>query len=245
MSKKEQEFQLWQDWTTSGDNTKLNQLLESYDPLIQKEVNVFKSAPLPQEAIKLRALALTKKAFETYDPSKSQLNTHVTNSLKKLNRFVYEYQNIGKIPEHRILRITQYKAIKDQLRDQLLREPTTMEIASEMKIPPIEVERLETELRQDLTIRNEKEGEEDGGGGGFFLDPQLRTNLTTEAIHFVYYSMTDPTDQKLMEYYFGLFGNPKLSVLTISQKLNIPYTKANKRLKEIADLVQDTSANLG
>lgn len=241
MTKKEKEFEIWQQWKKTEDPAHLNTLLESFDPLIQREVNVFKASPLPIEAIKLHALGLTKKAFETYDPAQSQLNTHIVNNLKKLNRFVYDYQNIGKIPEHRILKIAQYKSVKEQLKDKYMREPTSMEIAGEMKIPLAEVQRLESELRQDLTIMNETADDE---GGGFFLDPQLFTDNTMEAIHFVYYSVDDPITKKLMEYYFGLFGNPKLSVLSAANKLNISYTKANKLLKDLAVQIKETEQNL-
>lgn len=241
MNKKEKEFELWEKWKKTKDNSYLNTLLISYDPLIQKEVNIFKSSPLPEEALKLRALSLTKNAFESYDPSKSQLNTHVTNNLKKLNRFVYEHQNIGKIPEHRILKISQYKSIKEQLLEQLNREPTAFEVADEMKIPLIEVERLETELRQDLQIKNENADED---GRGFFLDPQIYSDKTTDAVHFVYYSVPDPIDQKILELYFGLFGNPKQSVSNIASQLKISYTKANKRLKELAVMVSETEEAL-
>lgn len=243
MTKRDAEMELWGQWKKTGDTNVRDLLLESFDPLIQKEVNVFKTSPLPTEAIKLRAVGLAAKALDTYDPEKSQLNTHLTNSLKKLNRFVYEYQNIGKIPEHRILKITQYRSIKDQLKDKLLREPTVMEIASEMKIAPIEVERLETELRQDLTIKADSVDDE-GGGGTFYLDAQKFSNDTLEAVYFVYYGLSDPIEQKMLEYYFGIFGQPKKSALQISKDMNIPYTHVIKRLKELGDDIREVESNL-
>ena len=239
--KREQELELWKEYNTTGDSKKLNQLLESFDPLIQREVNVFKAAPVPTEAVKIHAQVLAKKAFDTYDPTRSQLNTHLVNSLKKLNRFIYENQNIAKIPEHRILRITQYKSVVDQLRESLLREPSSMEISNEMHIPLAEVQRLESELRQDLELRNETADEE---GGGFFLDPQQFTDKTLEAIHFVYYSVPDQATKSLMELYFGLFGKTKCSVLSAAQQTGIPYAKANKLLRELADQIKDTEKNL-
>lgn len=233
MSKKEYELELWKSWNENKSNDSLNELLESFNPLIEKEVNVFKTSPLPKDALKLRALSLTKKALDTYDPNKSQLNTHIVNNLQKLKRFVYEYQNIGKIPEHRILKISQYNSIKDQLKDKLMREPTAMEISSEMKLPLAEVERLELELRQDLTIQND--AIDDEGRSTSYLDAQNFTDKTKEAIHFVYYSLSDPKEQKMLEYYFGIFGQPKQSALTISTLLNIPYAQVIKRLKELSE----------
>jgi DNA-directed RNA polymerase specialized sigma subunit len=101
-------------------------------PVYQKEANKFKSAPLPNSAIESQAKILTLKAFETYDPSKSQLNTHVTNHLKHLQRYVLEYQNIGKIPEHRGLAIGKYQTVFDNLKEDLGREPTDMELADNL-----------------------------------------------------------------------------------------------------------------
>lgn len=241
MIKKEQELELWKSWKTTKKPEYMNQLLASLDPLIQREVNVFKTSPLPTEAIKLRALIISKNAIEEYDPNKSQLNTHLINNLRKLNRYIYENQNIGKIPEHRILKITQYKHVKDQLKDQLNREPTIMEIADDMKLPFNEVERLEQELRSDLTIQNEASGEDESG---FYLDPQLFTDTTKDAIHFVYHSLSDPTDHILIENFFGLFGKPKLPILSAAQKAGMSHAKASKRLKEIAELIKATELNL-
>ena len=78
MDRKEKELLLWQEWKTTGSNRARNELLRSIDPLLQKQVNKFQSSPIPRTALETEARMLALKAFETYDPSKAQLNTHVT-----------------------------------------------------------------------------------------------------------------------------------------------------------------------
>lgn len=242
ISRKEHESELLASYQSTGDKQHLNKLLESFDPLIQREVNVFKTAPVPTEAVKLQAQILAKKAFDTFDPTMGfQINTHLVNNLKKLNRFIYENQNLAKIPEHRILKITQFKSIKEQLREQLWREPTTEEVANEMRISPAEVARLESELRQDLVIQNESTNED---GGGFFLDAQQFTDKTKEAIMFVYHSMTEPKVKLLMEYYFGLEGKPRYPIMNSANMAGLTYAVAVKELKKISDMIQETEFNL-
>ena len=92
-----------------------------------------------------------------------------------------------------------------------------------------------------MQIKNETADEE---GKGFFLDPQIYTDTTADAVHFVYYSLSDPLDQKILELYFGLFGKTKMGIMDIATTLNIPYAKTNKRLKELADMVAETSESL-
>ncbi len=86
-------------------------LLKSLAPVINSQAGRFSGSGLPDIAVKLEGQRLALEAFKTYDPSKSQLNTHVTNSLKKLSRFVTNYQNVGHIPEPRALMIGKYNVI--------------------------------------------------------------------------------------------------------------------------------------
>jgi len=101
--------------------------------LLQKEVNKYAASPLPRTSLETEARILALKAFDSYDPNKAQLNTHVTNHLKHLQRYVLTYQNIGKIPEHRGIAISKFQNIKENLTEDLDREPTIVELADALQ----------------------------------------------------------------------------------------------------------------
>ena len=65
--------------------------MDSLSPLVTQTTNKFKNSGLPESALKLETKRIVSDAIETYDPTKSQLNTHVMNYSKKLYRFVSNY----------------------------------------------------------------------------------------------------------------------------------------------------------
>ena len=133
MNTKEKEFKLWEDWSSKEDYKARNELLTSLNPLLMKQVNKYNASPIPRTALETEARVLALNAFDSYDPSKAQLNTHVTNHLKHLQRFVLNYQNVGKIPESRGLAISKFQNIQSNLTEDLGREPTAIELADNLQ----------------------------------------------------------------------------------------------------------------
>ena len=211
MDIKEQEVNLWKKWQ-AGDETAKNDLIRSLDPLLQNQVNKFANAGLPRPAIEAEARKLAIDAFKTYDPSKAALSTHVTNYEKHLQRYVLNYQNIGKIPENRGLQISKFTNIKRNLIESLGREPTIVELADKLSWSIKEVDRMESELRRDLSMISNKEDD-------YFEDILFNVDETSEIIQFIYYEA--PAEEKLiLEHTFGMGGKPKLNSLEIAERLN-------------------------
>ena len=204
-------------------------MLRSIDPLLQKQVNKFQTSPIPRTALETEARMLALKAFETYDPSKAQLNTHVTNHLKHIQRYVIEYQNVGKIPESRALEISKFNNINSHLEDSLGREPSTAELADELRWSTAEVDRMLTELRSDLDIRQVEPDE----GGGFYDYTAYQSKGIDDALEFVYFDAS-PEDKLILEYIFGIKGKKRVPVSDIAKKLNKTESYVRTRLKKLA-----------
>jgi len=225
---KEREVDLWKQYHM-GDKAVVPYLLKSLDPVIQSNVNKFTGAPLPRPALESEARRLTVKSFDTYDPNKgAALNTHVTNHLKHLQRYVLQYQNVGKIPEHRGIAISRFQNIKSNLEDELNRPPTTYEIADALAWSPKEVERMNAELRQDLSIGTGKEDTSSFFDAGFHSK-----NKALEIARLIYHTAPNKT-KKIMEYTFGWGGNPQLTTAEIADRLNMPESQVRKIRSQIA-----------
>ena len=230
---KEDEIGIWKKWKHSGDTQFANQLLKSMDPFLQSYVNKYSGAPLPRPAIESQARLLALKAFSTYKPNMgAQLNTHVGHELKHLHRYVLEYQNIGKIPENRGIAISKFKNIKSHLNEKLNRDPTVLELADELQWSPAEVGRMQSELRADLTINQGKEE-------AFFDSQYNLTDTSRDMVEFVYWS-SSPEEQKVMGYWFGLGGNPKLSMEDMAKKLHKTPEEIKEISKRIAQKVKES-----
>lgn len=210
---KKLELDTWKKWKKTGAPEHLNTLLRSMDPFLQSYVNKFSTSPLPRPAIESQARILAVKAFGSYNPKKgAALNTHLGHELKHLTRYVLEYQNVGKIPENRGIAISKFHNIKSHLTDELGREPAVSELADTLQWSPAEVERMQSELRQDLNITQGKEEA--------FFDVGFNTSdAARDIVEFVYYSVS-PEEQKIMEYSFGIGGNPKLTPEQIALRTN-------------------------
>ena len=230
LENKTKEIELWKNYHETGNIEARNELLRSMDPLLKKSVNKYVNSGLPRESLETEARTLVANSFKSYDPTKSQLNTHATNHLKHLQRFVIEYQNIAKIPENRAIQISKFQNVKSNLNEKLNREPNAMELADELNWSPAEVERMIAENRKDLTMIS---------GEDIFYEDQFRAqDATLEAIWYVYYDV-DNEDKKILEYTFGLFGNPKLPISEIAMKIGKTETHILKQYKNLADRIND------
>jgi RNA polymerase primary sigma factor len=229
---KQNEIDVWKQWKKTKDPIYANQLLTSLDPFLQFNVNRFSSAPLPRPAIESQARLLALKAFETYNPKMgTQLNTHVGHELKHLQRYVLEYQNVGKIPENRGIAISKFKNIKSNLTEDLDREPTVLELSDALDWSPHEVERMQSELRADLNV---SQGKEEA-----FFDSQFNmTDQARDVVEYVYWS-SPPKEQKIMEYWFGIGGNPKHTLEETAKKLRMTPDEIKAMSKKIAVKIKE------
>jgi DNA-directed RNA polymerase sigma subunit (sigma70/sigma32) len=218
---KQHELELWQQYR-AGDKKALGKLVVSLNPLIQYQVERYARAPLPRTALEAEARRLAVRSFQDYNPDKAGLSTHVMNHMKHLQRYVANYQNVGRIPENRAITISRFSNIKSYLEESLNRPPTVIELADELQWSPAEVSRMERELRNDLSMTSATDDE--------FFD--FDYNKTDEGIELVQFAYWDPTNsqehKKYLEYRFGLNGGQKLDVKDIALKLNRSETYVRK-----------------
>jgi len=222
---KQEELDLWKSWS-HGSHTAQNKLIKSLDPLLQSQINKYQHPNIPRSALEAESRRLAIEAFKTYDPSKAQLGTHVTNHQKHLQRYVLNYVNVGKIPENRALAVGKFQKIKQNLMEDLGREPNTIELADSLQWSPKEVERMESELRRDLSIPQ-------GSEEDFFENILYTTDAEKELLEFIYYE-ADPEEKLILEYTAGWGGKPKLEVRDIALRIGRPEAYVRRKREAIA-----------
>lgn len=229
---KQKEIELWKKWKSEKTNENLSPLLKSVEPIITTHVNKL-SGNLPRSAIRAQAIKLTIDAFDNYDPTKAQLNTHLYSRLQKLNRYVYEHQNIGTIPEPRIIQIGTYNRVRSNLEDQLGRPPTTQELADELKWSKKQLDLLEKEMRKDLV--------QDFSYVNVSDDSRADIDEHLALLH----SELHGTDKAVMEYLYGMDGKPVLSNSDIAKKLNISQSMVTQIKTRLANRLRTSGALVG
>jgi DNA-directed RNA polymerase sigma subunit (sigma70/sigma32) len=221
---KANELALWKDWHKTKSQATLGHLLDSIHPMIVTTVKRFESVPLPPSTLIAEAKKHAISAFESFDPKGgASLGTHVHNHLQGVNRFVYEHQNIGRIPEHRIVQIGTFNSVKSELRDKLGRDPSATEIGDELNWSHGDVERMERELKREVP-------------DSAVQDVDFSFTQTTDAqrvLTYIYYELTQQ-EKVVFEYLTGWAGKPKLDDAAIAMKIGATKARVKKIKAHIA-----------
>ena len=208
--RKQQELELWKQWKKTKDPQILNQLLNTFNPIIQREVSKW-TGNLPREFIEAEAKRLALNAFKTYSPAKGALTTHLVNQLKPLSRYVYTYQNITRIPsEERIRKITIFTNAKDELEAALHRPPSVDELADYLKWNKKEIRKLMKELRPELVATLE-----------FAKEPVYYDERSKRILDAIYFDLS-PRDKAIFEFLTGYNGRQIMSVDKIAKRFGVP-----------------------
>jgi len=159
-AKKQKEVDLWKTWKAGGKKpSDLRPLIKSFQPMIQSRANVFKHGQIriSPAAIDAEFYKQALAAFETWDETKGgALGTWLYRYLDKAKRFIYQHQNVARIPEHRITKIREFQAAEQELEAQAGRPATDVEMAGYLKWPIKEISRMSQEIRRDLWSHSEQ-----------------------------------------------------------------------------------------
>ena len=231
-SRAEKDLQLWRTWKDDPTDDNLVALFTAMQGPIQKVVNAYRGSPVPPSAVEGQAQLAVLKAVKSYNPDKgAALLTHVTIHLKKVQSFVGKHQNLGRMPEHRIHRIRDYKTARTILVEKLGRAPDTQSMADFLGWSKKEVARMETELSRDDYIASKSPVPDT------LPEWVQERGKVRETLRYVYYELT-PDEKLVFEYTLGLYGKPQLSAGQIAKEMKISNAKVSRIKKKIDDKIR-------
>jgi hypothetical protein len=219
-------------------------LYQSFKPLIISAAkrNMFGS-PIPQAAHMMNASQNFLDAVKGWKPDKGGFTTYmystVFNGGKRLN---LKYQNIGYIPEARATKYQAFQTAQHILREQLGREPSTVELADEMAMPPAEVERMRKEVRQDLILNDSIPTV----GPGF-----AQSDKAMQVFRDLQYSLM-PKHRVVLEHATGIngvtpllkkTGGPDVQAISRAAKISVPEVRS--ALKTISRKTKEFRGTIG
>jgi DNA-directed RNA polymerase sigma subunit (sigma70/sigma32) len=217
---------MWRTWKSDPTEENLEPLLTSLQPLVNKRVAEFSRAPVPPGAVRGQANLCVMRALNSYDPNKgAALGTHVHIHLKKVSSFVAKHQNLGRIPEHRVNRITDFKNAKEELTQQMGHPPDALSLAEHLgpKWSINEVSRMEAELRPDLISSKG-------------IEPDSLTDIEysrdREVLRYIYQELT-AEERAVFEYSHGINGKPELQAGEIANVMGISQPKVSRIRRKI------------
>lgn len=130
VSRRDTEGALYEAYRKSRSMPDKQALIASFQNLIQNEVNRWTASGLPRLALEGEATHLAIQAIETYNPTAgTQLATHMTNTLRRLSRYVAANQHTVRLSEANQLAAYGLHNDKLRLETELGRPPTPAELS--------------------------------------------------------------------------------------------------------------------
>jgi DNA-directed RNA polymerase specialized sigma subunit len=223
-TRQEQDLELWKRWKKTNDSTDLTALLTRLQPLIQREVGKWGSA-VPAVALESKGRELTVEALRTYNPNMgAAIGTHVTSRLRKLSRYVYPYQNVARLPENKQLMFNTFTVASSRLYDDLGREPTTEEMADELKWTSKKV----SDFNRSFSRREIVESE----GSSLETD-----DVVSPMVDFYYHGLA-PDDKLLFEAITGYEGKKRLGNTAIMSKFKMTQGQLSYKKRKFIEQIK-------
>ena len=229
MEKIANEIDVWKSWKESQTPENNKRLLGIVDDRIEYAVKKYSNSGIPSSVLRTEAKKLALQQAKTFNPNAgANLNTHVSHGLRKMNDFVEDEKNTVRIPNYLRKQIPNFLSAKELLVDKLKREPSSLELADQLKIGRPMVRRLQSvverkeigETKSMLDVPN------------FFQRDEEEDIIKTH-----YYDLENDKDRVIFEYTFGIMGRPRLSPKEISSKVNMPEHKVRRSQHKMAQQI--------
>jgi DNA-directed RNA polymerase specialized sigma subunit len=205
--RKAEDFRLWQEWKTDPTPERLDPLLKRFDPMIGQHVRLYKAPNVRESALKANLQEQAIKAFESYDPNRAALSTHVMGRLKKGLRFTRQHQNLARIPEAKAEKIGPIQSTMDELTEQFGRVPNHEEVASYLNdqgrfakpITGAQVQQIQKSMVKDINASS------------FESDPVPRFAAREQEVIGLLRPNLSADEQSVFDHLYGVGGKPRVT----------------------------------
>ncbi len=217
--RREKEHTLWRNWNDNGRQPEdLQPLMTAFHPLIVQKTKEWKPPMVPESAFHAELQEHLVRAFETYDPKRAALTTHVNQRVQKAKRYTGRYQNMAYIPPGKTRYIGQIQIAQNNLQQDLGREPTHDEIADHIGLPVKKVQQIISAQRKDIP------------GSAWESDPLPQAlSREHEVLGLLHYELT-PDEKEIYEYVLGINGKP---LIQSTGQLATKFGKSPSRISHL------------
>lgn len=222
-------------WKKSPTPTTRGQLLKTVQPVVDRAVYTY-AGKQASPSVKGQARLLALQAFDSYDPRKGNMRNHLMGQLRGLQRYAGQQNQIISIPERIVLDRRHLVEAEDQLRDNLGRDPSDLEIADHTGL--------------SLKRINHIRGASPGIAASSLVDPETGEPLSPASTipghnqnddalrQFIYYDL-DNIDRVVMDYTLGLHGSPQLPNTEIAKRLGLTAGAISQRKAKIQAMMDE------
>lgn len=232
--RREEDLQLWQQWQKKPDQKNMHTLMRRFEPVFRSKVNQFKAPNVNTSAFRGNLKLHAVKAFETYDPNRASLRTHLDNHLRKSMRFNAQHQNMAYIPEGQ----TAYIGAIDRARDELLegtgQEPSHTQIAQFVNQRP-DLVGGKKRLTGRMVARVQGNRRKDVIGSTMEADPTAYATNRNESVLGLLRPTLNQKQQQVFDHLYGMNGKPRVDKTgVLAKKLGLSPSQVSRLKSGIA-----------
>jgi len=226
MTRAKEDIKQWETWKTNPTPENLSNLVSQMKPVIHKAIQVNQGALSPA-VVEAEAKIQAVNAFKTYDPNRdTQLSTHVTNYMKKVNRLNYTYQDIYSVPEARRIKYSTFANTVSRMKEEKGRDPSADELATELGWSRAEVSRYLAENRRELSDNQPHHS-----------DLGAHDTRQGMVMSYIYNDLT-PTQKLLFENVTGYGGKKVMDGTDLRRAMNMTQGQLSYAKRQLTDIVK-------
>lgn len=210
-------------------------LLKAVDPVIGTALKSYGGPSAGSPVLRSQARRMALEAFNSYDPAKGALKSHLLSQLRRLHRVGAQQAQIIRLPEQVALQLRQLEEAEHELHKALGRDASDMEIADYTGISPkrlayIRQARPVTSSGQLEAVDERQEAPPSEVVG------DVRSQDAWE--DFVYADL-NPTDQLIYDMLRGRHGRQRKTTQEVASHLRITPGAVSQRAKKIQQLLDE------
>lgn len=203
----------------------IQELLDKHKRLIESEAAKYAQF-VPYPSVLAEAYKIANKAAQTYDEKKGvKFSTYLHHALRKLSKISTRYGSIVRVPEAPQYKIHRLNQVEQELKEELGRNPTVLELSSRTGMSVQEISNLLQNRKKEVNINN-------------LPFTPVFIESKDDWLYYVYHDLPEK-DRFIFEHKTG-FGNRKImSNEEIAKALNIPVSTVARRIKIISNRIME------
>ncbi len=224
-----------------AEEEKLHQIINDLDPIRERIINanlrLVVSIAKKYQSKNLSFLDFIQEgslglmvAVDKFDPDKGyKFSTYATWWIRqKIVRTIGDQSRTIRLPIHMVERCNKFLAAQRKLLSELHREPTSAEIAEEMKLPVNKVEELALYLMEPASLENKIGEDEDSVLGDFIEDKNILSpeeitykDKAKSELYKILSSVLSERELFVLTKRFGLYGGQPHTLEQVGDLLNV------------------------
>lgn len=227
----------FQDWKDKPNPQTRSTLLKTVNPVIDTAIRTYGGVSKGSPVLRSRARRIALKSFDTYDPTRASLRTHMMGQLRGLQRLGAQEAQIVRLPEMVALNKQHLDETIKEMTFRSGREPSAQQLADYTGLSLKRIAHIRqaspTVATGSVMSNMQNENAEMPASSIPGTDPQAEGWE-----EFVYYDLDD-TDQYIFDRTLGRHGMKSWPLKQIAEKLGITPSAASQRAAKIQRLLDE------